>query len=105
VETELDPSGVGPLFRYDRLALAESVMRWDDDSVRICSSLEFREAYANEEQLFIRRALGPAKDFLLKELQSATIDKLIGQLNDVKIHVGYTRRRLQTRSTLLIRRA
>jgi hypothetical protein len=102
-EKELDPSSVGPLFRYDRLALAESVMRWDDDSVRICSSLEFREAYANEEQSFVHHALGPAKDFLLTKLENGAIDKLIPQLNDVTIHLAYTRRRLQIRSTLFIR--
>jgi hypothetical protein len=119
VERKLDPHAMGPFFRYDRLALAESVMRWSDGDVRICSSLDFRSAYAGQQrqsiriarrylrdtrkpqqQPFIRSALQPAEDFLRDSLGESEIDGLMEELDTVKGHLGDVRRRLRGRDLL-----
>jgi hypothetical protein len=95
IEGCLDPQARGEeFFRQDRLALAESVMRWDSNGLRICSSLEFRDAYEEQKQVLIRRALQPAEKFVLESLEKRMKDLIDGlivitkQLGDLRTEGG-----------------
>jgi hypothetical protein len=74
LDTELD-NELYKFYRYDRLALAEAVTRWDDGRSRVASSLEFRSQYERVRAVIdesnhedpnypILQALKPAEDFV-----------------------------------------
>jgi hypothetical protein len=79
-------TGGREFFRYDRLALAESMMCWESGSVRVRSSLEFRRAYDSKEDPFFRRALEPAMRFLVNSPENK-LKKLISQLDEIKSNI------------------
>ncbi len=92
MERHLDPQATGKeFFRQDRLALAESVMRWDENGLRICSSLEFRDVYEEQKPALIHNALQPAEGFVRDSLNKEMEDLLIGDLQKITNQLRYLR--------------
>jgi hypothetical protein len=87
IDTEIDRlQSIFQFYRYDRLALAEALMRRQDNHLRTATYLEFKEQYEDTNS-HIKKSLKPAKDFV-SHLKPPEVDKLMGEVKQVAIRIG-----------------
>ena len=68
-------------FHYDKLALGESVMEKEENHLRTCTYLEFKNRYENDDTR-LKQSLKPAKDFILN-LDALGVTRILEILQDI----------------------
>jgi hypothetical protein len=74
-------------FRYDRITLAETVIRRNGDRLGTYTYIEFKKQYEDINS-GIEKSLKPAKKFLF-ELQKSDIEYFMDELKPIAIKVGH----------------
>lgn len=74
-----------PFFRYDRQILAESVMKWEGDRLRIGTFIDFKQSYDAADSR-IKLTLTPAREFVLA-LGSSNVSVTRKLLSDIALRL------------------
>jgi hypothetical protein len=85
IDKEMDKIGV-QFYNYDRLSLAESVIKRVNGNLNLSTYLEFTERYI-DSQSHMRLSLEPAKQFI-SSLEGHEVGNIMNELKDIAISIG-----------------
>jgi hypothetical protein len=74
-----------PFYRYDRLALADSVLQRVNDKLQTSTYLEFKEKYEGKDSN-IKSSLQPAKEFVAS-LDGSEVDTIMKELSEIAFRI------------------